>query len=126
MIVPVLIGSGLKNKGIQLLLDGVVDYLPSPLDVPPVEGTNPENGRTETRTSSDSEPLAALAFKVQVDGGRKVTYFRIYSGILKAGEEVYNPRLKGGEKIARLLKIHANRKERIEAPGPVISPRPWA
>jgi len=114
-IVPVFIGSGLKNKGIQPLLDGVVDYLPSPLDVPPVEGINPDNGSTETRLSSDSEPLAALAFKVQVDGGRKVTYFRIYSGILKAGEEVYNPRLKHPEKIARLLKIHANRKERIDS-----------
>ncbi len=114
-IVPVFIGSGLKNKGIQPLLDGVVDYLPSPLDVPPVEGINPDNGAPETRVSSDSEALAALAFKVQVDGGRKVTYFRIYSGILKAGEEVYNPRLKHAEKIARLLKIHANRKERIDS-----------
>jgi elongation factor G len=114
-IVPVFIGSGLKNKGIQPLMDAVVDYLPSPLDVPAVDGINPETGQTETRTSSDGEPLAALAFKVQVDGGRKVTYFRIYSGILKAGEEVYNPRLKHGEKIARLLKIHANRKERIDS-----------
>jgi elongation factor G len=114
-IVPVFIGSGLKNKGIQPLLDAVIDYLPSPLDVPPVEGINPENGHAETRKSSDDEPLAALAFKVQVDGGRKVTYFRIYSGILKSGEEVYNPRLKHGEKIARLLKIHANRKERIDS-----------
>jgi elongation factor G len=114
-IVPVFIGSGLKNKGIQPLLDGVVDYLPSPLDVPPVEGINPDNGATETRVSSDSEPMAALAFKVQVDGGRKVTYFRIYSGILRAGEEVYNSRLRRSEKIARLLKIHANRKERIES-----------
>jgi elongation factor G len=113
--VPVFIGSGLKNKGIQPLLDGVVDYLPSPLEVPPVEGINPDNGTAEIRVSSDSEPLAALAFKVQVDGGRKVTYFRIYSGVLKAGEEVYNPRLKRPEKIARLLKIHANRKERIES-----------
>jgi len=114
-IVPVFVGSGLKNKGIQPLLDAVVEYLPSPLDVPPVEGLNPENGNVETRQSSDSEPLAALAFKVQVDGGRKVTYFRIYSGILKTGEEVYNPRLKHPEKIARLLKIHANRKERIDS-----------
>jgi elongation factor G len=114
-IVPVFIGSGLKNKGIQPLLDAVIDYLPSPLDVPPVEGFNPENGNPEIRKSSDDEPLAALAFKVQVDGGRKVTYFRIYSGILKAGEEVYNPRLKHGEKIARLVKIHANRKERIDS-----------
>jgi elongation factor G len=113
--VPVFIGSGLKNKGIQPLLDGVVDYLPSPLEVPPVEGINPDNGAAEKRLSSDSEPLAALAFKVQVDGGRKVTYFRIYSGILKAGEEVYNPRLKHPERIARLLKIHANRKERIDS-----------
>ncbi len=115
IFVPVFLGSGLKNKGIQPLLDGVVDLLPSPLDVPPVEGTNPATGRPETRASSDGAPLAALAFKVQVDAGRKVTYFRIYSGVLKTGEEVYNPRLKQGEKIARLLKIHANRKERIES-----------
>ncbi len=113
-IVPVFIGSGLKNKGIQPLLDAVVDYLPSPLDVPPVEGVNPETGNVEIRQSSDSEASAALAFKVQMDGGRKVTYFRVYSGVLKAGEEVYNPRLKHPEKIARLLKIHANRKERID------------
>jgi elongation factor G len=114
-IVPVFIGSGLKNKGIQPLLDAVVDYLPSPLDVPPVEGINPGTGGVETRQSSDADPLAALAFKVQMDGGRKVTYFRIYSGVLKAGEEVYNPRLKHAEKIARLLKIHANRKERVDS-----------
>jgi elongation factor G len=113
-IVPVFIGSGLKNKGIQPLLDAVVDYLPSPLDVPPVEGVNPETGNVEIRQSSDSEASAALAFKVQMDGGRKVTYFRVYSGVLKAGEEVYNPRLKHPERIARLLKIHANRKERID------------
>ncbi len=115
MIVPVFIGSGLKNKGIQPLLDAVVDYLPSPLDVPPVEGVNPETGSVEIRQSSDAEASAALAFKVQMDGGRKVTYFRVYSGVLKAGEEVYNPRLKHPEKIARLLKIHANRKERIDS-----------
>jgi elongation factor G len=114
-IVPVFIGSGLKNKGIQPLLDAVVDYLPSPLDVPPVEGVNPETGNVEIRQSSDAEASAALAFKVQMDGGRKVTYFRVYSGVIKAGEEVYNPRLKHPEKIARLLKIHANRKERIDS-----------
>jgi elongation factor G len=113
--VPVLVGSGLKNKGIQPLLDAVVDYLPSPLDVPPVAGIDPRTGHTETRKSSDDEPLSALAFKVQVDGGRKMTYFRIYSGILKAGEEVYNVRLKHSEKIARLLNIHANKKVRIES-----------
>jgi elongation factor G len=114
-VVPVLVGSGLKNKGIQPLLDAVVDYLPSPLEVPPIAGIDPRTGRAETRKSSDDEPLSALAFKVQVDAGRKMTYLRIYSGILKTGSEVYNVRLKRSEKIARLLNIHANKKVRIES-----------
>ncbi len=112
--VPIFCGSGLKNKGIQTLLDGVVDYLPSPIDVPPIAGTNPKSGESEVRESDESEPLSALAFKVQVDQGRKLTYFRVYSGVLKAGAEVYNPRLEKSERIARLLKMHANKRERID------------
>jgi elongation factor G len=112
--VPIFCGSGLKNKGIQPLLDGVVDFLPSPLDVPPISGTNPKTGESEVRKSDETQPLSALAFKVQVDQGRKLTYFRVYSGVLKAGSEVYNPRLKKPERIARLLKMHSNKRERID------------
>ncbi len=112
--VPIFCGSGLRNKGIQPLLDGVVDFLPSPIDVPPISGTNPKTGGAEVRRSDENEPLSALAFKVQVDQGRKLTYFRVYSGVLKAGAEVYNPRLKKPERIARLLKMHANKRERID------------
>ena len=79
-VVPVLCGSALKNKGIQPLLDAIVDFLPSPLDVAAVEGQHPKSGEREVRTSSDQEPFAGLAFKVQMDQGRKLTYVRIYSG----------------------------------------------
>ncbi len=116
-IVPVLCGAALRNKGIQPILDGVVDYLPSPLDVPPVAGTNPLTKQMETRPSSDKEPLAALAFKIMQDEGRKLTYLRIYSGRLLAGADVYNAAKGKKEKVARLLKMHANKRERIEQAG---------
>lgn len=113
MFVPVLLGSGLKNKGIQPILDAVIDFLPSPVDVPPISGINPKTGEIEERKSDEKEPLSALAFKVQVDQGRKLTYFRVYSGVLEVGSQVYNPRIKKSEKISRLLKMHANKRERI-------------
>ena len=121
--VPILLGSGLKNKGIQPVMDAVVDFLPSPIDVPPIKGTNPKTGEIETRKSEEDGPLAALAFKVQMDQGRKLTYFRVYSGVLAAGAEVYNPRLKTSEKIARLLKMHSNKRERIDkaAAGDIVA-----
>jgi len=111
-MVPVLCGSALKNKGIQLLLDAIVDFLPSPLDVPAVAGLHPETGEKETRTSSDNEPFAGLAFKIQMDQGRKLTYVRVYSGTVSAGAEVYNVNRKQIEKVARIFQMHANKRER--------------
>lgn len=116
-IVPVMCGSALRNKGVQPVLDAVVNYLPSPEDVPPVKGINPKTGQEEERGSNIKEPLAALAFKVMQDEGRKLTYLRIYSGQLKAGEDIFNAGKKKKEKIARLLKMHANKRERIEQAG---------
>ena len=112
--VPVLCGAALRNQGIQLLIDAIVDYLPSPLDVPPVAGTHPVTGETETRKVSDDQPLTALAFKVMMDQGRKLVYIRIYSGVLKVGMDVYNPRLKRSEKISRIFQMHANQRTRVE------------
>jgi elongation factor G len=112
--VPVLCGTALKNKGIQPLLDAVVSYLPSPLDVPPVTGIHPQTGETEIREPRDDEDLAALAFKVVMEEGRKLVYIRVYSGVLKVGEEVLNVNLGKKEKISRIYKIHANHKERME------------
>lgn len=111
-LVPVLCGSALKNKGIQLLLDAIVDLLPSPLDVPAVAGHHPESGEDEIRASSDAEPFAGLAFKVQMDQGRKLTYVRVYSGTVSAGSQVYNVNRNQKEKIARLFQMHANKREK--------------
>ena len=116
-IVPVLCGSALRNKGVQPLLDAVVHYLPSPEDIPPVTGLNPVTKQQEVRASSDKEPLAALAFKIMQEEGRKLTYLRIYSGRLRAGDELYNASRGKKEKIARLLKMHANKRERVEQAG---------
>jgi elongation factor G len=112
--VPVLCGAALRNQGIQPLLDATVDYLPSPLDIPPVMGTNPVTGKKTTRMAKDEEPFTALAFKVIMDQGRKLIYIRIYSGVLKVGMEVYNPRLEKGEKVSRIFQMHANRRNRVE------------
>ena len=112
--VPVLCGAALRNQGIQPLIDAIVDYLPSPLDIPPVEGTNPVTAQTVHRIAKDEEPFTALAFKVIMDEGRKLVYIRIYSGLLKVGMEVYNPRLKKGEKISRIFMMHANQRTRVE------------
>jgi len=116
-VVPVMCGTALRNKGIQPVLDAVVDFLPSPEDVPPVTGLNPQTREKETRISSDKESLAALAFKVAMDEGRKITYLRIYSGKIKVGEDVYNVSSGKKEKIARLLKMHANKRERLNETG---------
>ena len=112
--VPVLCGAALRNQGIQLLIDAIVDYLPSPLDVPPVEGINPVTGETVRRVAKDEEHFTALAFKVMMDEGRKMVYIRIYSGVLKVGMEVYNPRLKKGERISRIFQMHAHQRTRVE------------
>jgi len=114
-IVPVLAGSAFKNKGIQPLLDAVVDYLPSPVDVPPVEGINPENDEPSLRRASDDQPFSALAFKIMSDPFvGHVTYIRVYSGVLKSGSYVYNPGKRTRERISRLLQMHANKREEIE------------
>jgi elongation factor G len=116
-IVPVLCGSALRNKGVQPLLDAVVHYLPSPEDIPPIKGFNPVTKQEEIRASSEKQPLTALAFKIMQEEGRKLTYLRIYSGRLHAGDELYNASRGKKEKIARLLKMHANKRERVEQAG---------
>jgi len=112
-LVPVICGSALRNKGIQPLLDAVVNYLPAPEDIPPVQGFNPKTGEPESRRSSDQEPFAALAFKIMMDEGRKLTYLRAYSGVLRTEQEVYNSTKGKRERVARLFRMHANKKERI-------------
>jgi elongation factor G len=112
--VPVLCGAALRNKGIQPLLDAIVDYLPSPAEVAAVAGHEPTSGAEETRPAAPKAPFSALAFKVQMDQGRKLTYIRIYSGSVKVGDTVYNPGRNVKEKLARLLRMHSNKRERIE------------
>ena len=114
-LVPIFCGAALRNKGVQLLLDGIVDYLPSPSDVPPIMGHVPESGLEEFRPAEASAPFSALAFKVMMDKGRKMTYMRVYSGTIKAGDSVYNPGKGIKEKLARLLKMHSNKRERINS-----------
>ena len=116
-LVPVFCGSALKNKGIQPLLDGIIQLLPSPVDIPPIKGQNPESGESITCVPKDSEPLAALIFKVAMMEGRKLSFVRIYSGKMTAGGEVYNPFRHKKEKLSRILRIHANKRERIEEAG---------
>ena len=116
-IVPVLCGSALKNKGIQPLLDAIVNFLPSPVDVPPIKGIHPDTEAVIRCIPDDKEPLAALIFKVLMSEGRKLSYVRIYSGTMKAKGEVFNPFRKKKEKLARILRMHANKKERIESAG---------
>ena len=112
---PVLCGSSFKNKGVQPLLDAVIDYLPSPLDVPPVEGINPKTDEVVIRTASDTEPFAALAFKIMADPFvGKLTYFRVYSGHLESGGRVLNVSSGKTERIGRILMMHANDREELQ------------
>lgn len=114
-LVPVLCGAALRNKGVQPLLDAIVDYLPSPLDVPPVVGTDPRNGEAETRPVRDDAPFAALVFKIVTDPyAGKLAYLRVYSGHLQVGARVVNATRDRAERVARLLRMHANRREEIE------------
>jgi elongation factor G len=115
-IFPVYAGSALKNKGVQLVLDGVVDYLPSPLDIPPITGTDPDNNDEPiVRNASDSEPFSALAFKVATDPFvGQLIFFRVYSGTLASGSYVYNPRTRNKERIGRILRMHANDREEVK------------
>jgi elongation factor G len=115
-IFPVICGTAFKNKGVQTLLDAVVDYLPSPLDVPPVQGTDVDDHEKHlTRKASDSEPFAALVFKIMTDPYvGQLAFFRVYSGTLKSGESVYNVAKGRKERIGRLLRMHANKREEIQ------------
>ena len=111
---PVLCGSAYKNKGIQMLLDAVVDYMPSPLDIPPVKGTNPDTDEDETREASDDAPFSALAFKIMADPFvGKLAFFRVYSGTLEAGTYVYNSTKGKKERVGRILRMHANHREEV-------------
>ena len=112
---PVVLGTAFKNKGIQPLLDAVVDYLPSPLDTRPITGKNPDTGAEITRKADDKEPFSALAFKIMADPFvGQLTFIRVYSGQLKSGESVLNSRTQRSERIGRLLKMHANKREDIQ------------
>lgn len=112
---PVLCGSAFKNKGVQMMLDAVMDYLPSPLDIPAIKGVNPDTDEEEERPASDDEPFAALAFKIMTDPfvGR-LTFFRVYSGVLNSGSYVLNTSKGKRERIGRILQMHANHRNEIE------------
>ncbi len=115
-ITPVICGASFRNKGVQPLLDVVVDYLPSPVDLPPVTGVNPKTGKEEKRSPVDEEPLAALAFKLVADPYvGQLCYFRVYSGTMESGTSVYNPTRRVRERIGRLLRMHANKREEVKS-----------
>ena len=114
-MVPVVCGTSYKNKGVQKLLDAIVDYLPSPLDIPPVEGVNPKTGETEERPASDEAPFSALAFKIMTDPYvGKLAFFRVYSGTVNAGETVINATKGQRERMGRILLMHANHREDLQ------------
>jgi len=114
-LVPIFCGSSLRNKGVQPLLDAVVDFLPSPLDIPSITGYNPETGKPEERESDKNQPFSGLAFKIQIDPHvGKLTYVRVYSGTLKKGDSVLNFPARKKERIGRLLLMHANKREEID------------
>ncbi|MGN1102305.1 MAG: elongation factor G, partial [Huintestinicola sp.] len=114
-IVPVTCGTSYRNKGVQKLLDAVVDYMPSPLDIPAIKGVNPETGEEEDRPASDTEPFSALAFKIATDPFvGKLCYFRVYSGTVDAGATVLNATKDGSERMGRILQMHSNHRKDIE------------
>ncbi len=114
-IFPVYAGSALKNKGVQLVLDAVVDYLPAPTDIPPILGIDPDTEKEVIRNASDSEPFSALAFKVATDPFvGQLIFFRVYSGTLSSGSYIYNPRTRNKERIGRILRMHANDREEVK------------
>lgn len=113
-MVPVTCGSAYRNKGVQMMLDAVVDYMPSPVDIPPIKGINPDTGEEDERKSSDSEPFSALAFKIMADPFvGKLAFFRVYSGTITSGSYVYNSTKGKKERIGRILQMHANKREEI-------------
>ena len=114
-MIPMMCGSAYRNKGVQMLLDGIVDYMPSPLDIPPIKGVNPETGEDDVRHTSDTEPFSALAFKIMADPFvGKLAFFRVYSGTLQSGSCVYNSTKGKKERIGRILQMHANKREEIQ------------
>ncbi|MEE0517565.1 MAG: elongation factor G [Clostridiales bacterium] len=114
-MVPMLCGSAYRNKGVQMMLDAVIDYMPSPLDIPPIKGVNPDTGEDDERLTSDKEPFSALAFKIMADPFvGKLAFFRVYSGTLKSGSYVYNSVKGKKERIGRILQMHANKREEIQ------------
>ncbi len=114
-IFPVMTGSALKNKGVQLVLDAVVDYLPSPLDIPPIKGTHPDTGEEVIRHASDSEPFSALAFKLQADPFvGQLTFFRVYSGTIESGTYIYNSTTGSKERLGRIVRLQADKREEVK------------
>jgi elongation factor G len=114
-IIPVICGASFKNKGVQALLDAVVDYLPSPLDIPSIEGLNPDTDESESRKADDAEPFSALAFKILTDPFvGQLAFFRVYSGVLESGSYIYNSTKGKRERVGRLLRMHANKREDIK------------
>lgn len=114
-MVPMLCGSAYRNKGVQMMLDAVIDYMPSPLDIPPIKGVNPDTGEEDERLTSDKEPFSALAFKIMADPFvGKLAFFRVYSGTLNSGSYVYNSVKGKKERIGRILQMHANKREEIQ------------
>ncbi|SCK03025.1 Vegetative protein 19 [uncultured Eubacterium sp.] len=114
-MVPMLCGSAYRNKGVQMMLDAVIDYMPAPIDIPPIKGVDPDTGEEDVRKSSDSEPFSALAFKIMADPFvGKLAFFRVYSGTLESGSYVYNSTKGKKERIGRILQMHANKREEID------------
>lgn len=114
-MIPMLCGSAYRNKGVQMMLDAVLDYMPSPLDIPPIKGVNPDTGAEDVRHTSDKEPFSALAFKIMADPFvGKLAFFRVYSGTLSSGSYVYNSVKGKKERIGRILQMHANKREEIQ------------
>merc|ERR1712087_292863 len=113
--VPVLTGTAFKNKGVQPLLDAVIDYMPSPLEVPPIKGTNENGDKEMVRLSSDAEPMSALAFKIATDPFvGSLTFTRVYSGVIQAGTMVYNSVKGKNERVGRMVQMHANDREEVK------------
>jgi elongation factor G len=117
-LVPVLCGAALRNVGVQPLMDAVIDYLPSPLDVPPIQGVVPSSGEREARPPDPGAPLCALAFKLAADVHEDLTYVRVYSGVLEPAKKIWNPRVRRMERVARILRMHADHREAVQCAGP--------
>jgi elongation factor G len=125
-IQPMLCGTAFKNKGVQRMLDAVIEFMPSPIDIPPVPGTD-DDDKEVVRKADDSEKFAALAFKLMTDPYvGQLTFVRVYSGVLKSGDSVYNPIRGKKERIGRILQMHANQREEIKESWPATSPPAWA